>query len=71
MEGIMKGKKVLSVVICFSVLVGSLFIATGNSYAASPATISLSKTYNWKMTAFFPAGHNENKQLVQFIDTLE
>jgi TRAP-type C4-dicarboxylate transport system substrate-binding protein len=66
----MKRKKVLSLVICFSALVGFLFIATGNSYAASPATISLSKTFNWKMTAFFPAGHNENKQLVQFIDIL-
>jgi TRAP-type C4-dicarboxylate transport system substrate-binding protein len=70
MEGFMKAKKVLSAVICFSVLVGFLFIATGNSNAASPATISLSKTYNWKMTAFFPAGHSENKQLIQFIDTL-
>jgi TRAP-type transport system periplasmic protein len=70
MEGIMKVKTVLSMIVCFAVLVGSLFIASGNSNAASPATISLSKTYNWKMTAFFPAGHSENKQLVQFIDTL-
>jgi len=66
----MKGKKVLSLIVHLTVFVCSLLIFTGNSYAASPATISLSKTYNWKMTAFFPAGHNENKQLVQFIDTL-
>jgi TRAP-type transport system periplasmic protein len=70
MEGIMKAKDVLSMVISFTVLVGSLFIASGNSNAASPPIISLSKIYNWKMTAFFPAGHSENKQLVQYIDTL-
>jgi TRAP-type transport system periplasmic protein len=66
----MKVKTTLSMVICLTVLICALFIAPENSNAASPATITLSKTYNWKMTAFFPAGHNENKQLVQFADTL-
>ncbi len=66
----MKTKKTLSMIVCFAVLVCSLFIAAKISKAASPATISLSKTYNWKMTAWFPAGHNENKQLLQFADAL-
>ncbi len=70
MEEIMKARKTFSMAICFTVLVCSLFIATVNSNAASPATITLSKAYNWKMTAWFPAGHDDNKQLVQFIDTL-
>jgi TRAP-type C4-dicarboxylate transport system substrate-binding protein len=70
LEEIMKTRKTFSMAICFTVLICSLFIATVNSNAASPATITLSKAYNWKMTAWFPAGHDDNKQLVQFIDTL-
>jgi TRAP-type C4-dicarboxylate transport system substrate-binding protein len=66
----MKAKKTLSMAIYLAILVCFSFVVTGNSGAASPSTISLSKTYNWKMTAWFPAGHNENKQLLQFADTL-
>jgi TRAP-type C4-dicarboxylate transport system substrate-binding protein len=53
-------------------LIALLSIVAGGAEAAekSPPVVSLSKTYNWKMTAWFPAGHDDNKQLIQFIDTL-
>jgi TRAP-type transport system periplasmic protein len=68
----MKASKGLLIVVSLIVFIGSLSLLIGmaNSAEKSPPVVSLSKTYNWKMTAFFPSGHNENKQLLQFIDTL-
>jgi TRAP-type C4-dicarboxylate transport system substrate-binding protein len=68
----MKMSKILSMAVCLTMLVVLLSIMAGSAGAAekSPPVISLSKTYNWKMTAWFPTGHDDNKQLVQFIDML-
>jgi TRAP-type transport system periplasmic protein len=68
----MKESKMLLMAVCLTMLGMFLFMLVGVAGAAEkiPPVISLSKTYNWKMTAWFPTGHDDNKQLIQFIDTL-
>jgi TRAP-type transport system periplasmic protein len=66
----MVGKKVSLLVMCLVLFFASLFLMVARGECADKPALTLSKTYNWKMTAFFPAGHSENKQLIQFIDTL-
>jgi hypothetical protein len=67
----MKVIKSVSMAVCLVMLAVLLSVMTGSAEASekSPPVVSLSKAYNWKMTAWFPAGHDDNKQLVQFIDT--
>jgi TRAP-type transport system periplasmic protein len=68
----MKVIKSVSMAVCLVMLAVLLSVMAGSAEASekSPPIISLSKAYNWKMTAWFPAGHDDNKQLVQFIDVL-
>jgi TRAP-type C4-dicarboxylate transport system substrate-binding protein len=68
----MKVSKMLLMAVCLTMLGMFLSMMAEGAGAAEklPPVVSLSKAYNWKMTAWFPAGHDDNKQLVQFIDTL-
>lgn len=68
----MKVNKSVSTAVCLIMLGILVFVGAVSAEASekSPTVISLAKTYNWKMTAWFPTGHDDNKQLIQFIDTL-
>jgi TRAP-type C4-dicarboxylate transport system substrate-binding protein len=66
----MKTKKVSLLIMCLVLFFASISLMITRGECADKPALTLSKTYNWKMTAFFPSGHNENKQLIQFIDTL-
>jgi TRAP-type C4-dicarboxylate transport system substrate-binding protein len=66
----MKTKKVSLLIMCLVLFFASISLMIARGECADKPALTLSKTYNWKMTAFFPSGHNENKQLIQFIDTL-
>src|SRR4030043_1676612 len=62
----MRGKRL-------TLLVASIFFAFAFSSLSLVAEKALAqqKTYNWKMTAWFPAGHNENRHLIQFIEKMK
>jgi TRAP-type C4-dicarboxylate transport system substrate-binding protein len=50
----------------------SIYVTVEKAHCAEKARVlALSQTYHWKMTAWFPAGHNENRHLIQFIDTMK
>jgi TRAP-type C4-dicarboxylate transport system substrate-binding protein len=62
----------LMVSICMVLMFASIALIAEKAVCAEKAPIlALSQTYNWKMTAWFPAGHNENRHLIQFIDKMK
>jgi TRAP-type transport system periplasmic protein len=67
----MKSKSILLrvVYVCLALVFLSLLTDTESARSAQ-GPIALSKTYNWKMTSTFPAGHHENTILKRFIDTM-
>ncbi len=67
----MKGKRLFLQGICLC-LVATFLLSTAwieSAYSAQ-GPIVLSKTYNWKMTSTFQAGHHENTILKRFIDIM-
>ena len=67
----MKSKRTssITVVASFVLLLSLSLIGVTNTWCAQN-TIALSKTYSWKMTSTFPAGHHENTILKRFIDIM-
>lgn len=67
----MKSKKALFPIVnvCFFLLFSLSLMGMQHAQCAQNIT-ALSKTYNWKMTSTFPAGHHENTILKRFIDTM-
>lgn len=60
----------VAVSICSVFLLALLFLMSGIAVCAEkPAAPS--KTYNWKMTAFFPKGNTTNRSVADFINNLE
>ena len=58
--------------VCLVLVFVSIYVAVEKADCAERARVlALSQTYHWKMTAWFPAGHNENRHLIQFIDTMK
>jgi TRAP-type transport system periplasmic protein len=49
----------------------SLFIVAGIGDRAEAQVVTLSKTYNWKMTSVFPRGMSKNKPLLEFISKMD